>query len=268
MINTYSFVDSMDRQVDFILSLKGRYSDNEVLSMLLRFNQYIASHPSVLDKDIDFEPLKKKLNNLYTKKRKYIYEEKYVFCKRVCSFCGRDAGDTLDHFYPKTKFPEFSLFLQNLVPCCSNCNTLKDDYVVGEDIYLIHPFYVCLQKKVLYKIELKNVTIINGRFSPELELLIDDTGMSIEQLFMTYETLSLLKIKDKVVKRTIDCIRNHLKDKIKLQDLLSRYGNLMNVASNFSEQSSERLETLTVLDYLALDVLSNVKNLKLFLNSK
>lgn len=268
MINTLSFENNIETQIEFILSLKHNYSEEELTNILLRFHQYLISHPEVLVKDISFDHLKDKLNNLYKSKRQYIYENNYLSCKRVCSFCGRDAGDTLDHFYPKVKFPEFSIFLNNLVPCCSNCNTLKDDYIVGEDIYLVHPFYVSLEKKILYKLHLKNVVLINGNYSPELELFIDDADMTIEELFVAYGTLSIMKIKDKVIRRCIDCIRNHLKNPKDVQNLLSLYGNVNGIAKHFSSSSKKRLETLTVLDYLALDMLGNVKNLKLFANSK
>lgn len=54
----------------------------------------------------------------------------------VCPYCNRDyincrseklAGAQLDHFFPRSKYPIFSVCLYNLVPACGNCNRLKSD---------------------------------------------------------------------------------------------------------------------------------------------
>jgi len=54
----------------------------------------------------------------------------------VCPYCNRDyincrsntlAGAQLDHFYPRSEFPIFSVCLYNLVPVCGNCNRIKHD---------------------------------------------------------------------------------------------------------------------------------------------
>lgn len=52
----------------------------------------------------------------------------------VCPYCNRDyinsrskriVGAELDHFYPRSKFPFFSVSLYNLVPVCAKCNHIK-----------------------------------------------------------------------------------------------------------------------------------------------
>ena len=54
----------------------------------------------------------------------------------VCPYCNRDyinsrseelAGAQLDHFYPRSKYPVFSVCLYNLIPSCWNCNRIKQD---------------------------------------------------------------------------------------------------------------------------------------------
>lgn len=56
----------------------------------------------------------------------------------VCPYCNRDyincrsekvAGAQLDHFYPRSKYPVFSICLYNLVPVCGNCNRLKSGHI-------------------------------------------------------------------------------------------------------------------------------------------
>lgn len=45
----------------------------------------------------------------------------------LCPYCQLDKVGTLDHILPKTPFPEYSSMPWNLIPCCSTCNSKKDD---------------------------------------------------------------------------------------------------------------------------------------------
>jgi hypothetical protein len=46
----------------------------------------------------------------------------------ICCYCGfRDATD-LDHYLPRTIYPEFSVLTENLVPACGTCNNRKRAY--------------------------------------------------------------------------------------------------------------------------------------------
>lgn len=45
--------------------------------------------------------------------------------KQNCPYCGLDKPRTIDHYLPKGKFPEFSVFPPNLIPCCGYCNQKK-----------------------------------------------------------------------------------------------------------------------------------------------
>jgi hypothetical protein len=43
----------------------------------------------------------------------------------VCPYCGLDRPTTLDHYVPKTDYPEFAVFPPNLIPSCGVCNNRK-----------------------------------------------------------------------------------------------------------------------------------------------
>lgn len=59
-----------------------------------------------------------------------------------CPFCLQRDVSTLDHYLPKTTFPEFSVFPLNLVPSCSMCNQKKLDWVAAvPEQLLFHPYY-------------------------------------------------------------------------------------------------------------------------------
>lgn len=46
---------------------------------------------------------------------------------KYCPMCGTTLPRTFDHYMPGVKFPEFAVHPLNLVPCCSSCNSTKDD---------------------------------------------------------------------------------------------------------------------------------------------
>jgi len=41
--------------------------------------------------------------------------------------CGVTSPTTHDHYLPSSQFPEFAVHPLNLIPCCSVCNSTKDD---------------------------------------------------------------------------------------------------------------------------------------------
>ncbi len=50
-----------------------------------------------------------------------------------CPYCFLNRPNTLDHYFDKDDYPEFSVFVPNLVPCCSECNTNKSTSVFDEN---------------------------------------------------------------------------------------------------------------------------------------
>lgn len=46
---------------------------------------------------------------------------------KYCPMCGTTLPRTFDHYFPAVRFPEFAVHPLNLVPCCSTCNSTKDD---------------------------------------------------------------------------------------------------------------------------------------------
>ncbi|WGE27691.1 HNH endonuclease [Edwardsiella tarda] len=73
-----------------------------------------------------------------------------------CPYCGKPVEpDTLDHFLPKGKWPEFSIFPDNLVPQCRDCAPIKGNFyfcnMSGSAMFL-HPFYFNLLDEVYFSI--------------------------------------------------------------------------------------------------------------------
>lgn len=49
-----------------------------------------------------------------------------------CPYCMISEPNTLDHYFPKSKYPEYILFAQNLIPSCSLCNNNKSNNIFVE----------------------------------------------------------------------------------------------------------------------------------------
>ncbi|HBR0026519.1 HNH endonuclease [Klebsiella aerogenes] len=85
-----------------------------------------------------YEKAPRELNKLLLERRN---EHDLSFCP----YCGNPMiPDTLDHFIPKGKWPEFSIFPNNLIPQCRGCAPVKgESYYCAENnlVMFIHPIY-------------------------------------------------------------------------------------------------------------------------------
>lgn len=60
-----------------------------------------------------------------------------------CPFCGGIGKPrNLDHFLPKSRFPQFSILPQNLIPSCLDCNLGEkgEAFATKSDDQIIHPY--------------------------------------------------------------------------------------------------------------------------------
>lgn len=119
-----------------------------------------------------------------------------------CPFCGNPMKpDTLDHFIPKDKWPEFSIFSNNLVPQCRSCAPIK-----GEEYYcndnkqakFIHPIYFDLLQRFSYKISVEfNNSINEPIFSVVLNSNQDADTEERQRVLLHIKSL---KIKLRIIK--------------------------------------------------------------------
>lgn len=49
----------------------------------------------------------------------------------TCQNCTINSVNSMDHVLPISAFPEFGVHPLNLFPCCSECNSKKNDHIVG-----------------------------------------------------------------------------------------------------------------------------------------
>lgn len=97
-----------------------------------------------------------------------------------CPFCGGDGARTIEHYLPKSCYPEFAVFSLNLMPSCGGCNTKRNDMnSYGAPEPLLHPYF---DKGLLDRISLyMHITVDNGlpEFGP---LGYDAAGLDEEQI--------------------------------------------------------------------------------------
>ena len=64
-------------------------------------------------------------NVVFNKARKELYSDVLNADDRHCPYCRLNRIATIDHYFDKGSYPEYSVFLPNLVPCCDECNRTK-----------------------------------------------------------------------------------------------------------------------------------------------
>ena len=78
------------------------------------------------------------------KPARHIYEGLLVSARERCPFCGGIGRPrNIDHFLPKSKFPQYSIHPVNLVPSCRDCNMdgKADRIAVSAEDQIIHPYW-------------------------------------------------------------------------------------------------------------------------------
>lgn len=72
-----------------------------------------------------------------------------------CPYCLVRFPDTWDHYMPKSKYPEFSVFSANLLRVCDTCNRKKSNGLVEIKKETIHTYFDILPEECLLKCEIK-----------------------------------------------------------------------------------------------------------------
>ncbi|WP_439890041.1 HNH endonuclease [Ralstonia sp. 25C] len=118
--------------------------------ILAAYQEYDATVPEVGGLDVaDLTDLQKEaMRHAYTVETQPMTALRGKLLDRVivarCPLCGLSESSTLDHYLPKERYPEFSIFPTNLVPSCTVCNTRKSDRILqaGTDVRMfLHPCF-------------------------------------------------------------------------------------------------------------------------------
>lgn len=80
-----------------------------------------------------WERVKKDLHSCFEKNVAFDRVKKQLYSGvQKCPYCLLNRPNTLDHYFDKSDYPEYSVFVPNLIPCCSECNTIKGTKLFNE----------------------------------------------------------------------------------------------------------------------------------------
>ena len=165
-----SLTNKKSRIKDDIVNIKKKFQDFEVNKYKLENlkQQYLKPKKC---KDID--DLACDLYKLYDSINDGFKEEIRKISGDVCPYCGIDRPSHLDHFIPRAKFPEFSIYSPNLIYVCSVCNSkYKGEKILnskGERIFF-NPYF----DNFIETIQFLKCRIIVNDIYPKFEFYIED----------------------------------------------------------------------------------------------
>lgn len=97
----------------------------------------------------------------------------YMEKEQWCPYCSANPVKHLDHYLPKVLYPEFALLDYNLVPSCSDCNTVKGELWDSHEYKVLNPFLHKMPKEPVLKARLDMTAKKDG--VPGISFYIDET---------------------------------------------------------------------------------------------
>lgn len=178
--------------------------------------------------DERFVAIKNDLNNCYLSKPaglikaiEYIKEQQPKLLRSRCPYCGTTLPNTIDHYLPKEVFPEYSVHMLNLIPCCSTCNSKKKERWVSQSHRLflyLYSDYIPEEQYLFINLDHKIGTkALTGKFYiNKLENMTDEVEHIWEIIASHYKELDLLNrfqnlLSDEIEEIIINCA-DHLRD--------------------------------------------------------
>lgn len=92
---------------------------------------YYEAHFNSLDKILPLDStvwsdIKKELVSCYGENVALRQAKRKIFADKIkCPYCMLNRPNTIDHYFDKSDYPEYVVFVPNLIPCCSECNIQK-----------------------------------------------------------------------------------------------------------------------------------------------
>jgi 5-methylcytosine-specific restriction endonuclease McrA len=130
--------------------------------------------------------------------REYLKEMKELLKEGIiCPYCGLTESKQIDHFLPKSKFPEFSLYLPNMIVICSDCNKSKDNIAIDTTTntrYVLHPYH----DLDIYKYDFIECEIIPPYEASKFKIKICDDLTSTQKM-LCLEHIKTVEIEKKII---------------------------------------------------------------------
>lgn len=147
-----------------------------------------------------------------------------------CPMCGNSTIGTVEHYLPKTPFPEFSVFSWNLVPSCNTCNQKRGSkHVNGITHQLLHPIFdkVILGRLKLvtrfensgavtqYELGFNDVAFVDnerGRIMAHIDMCVDRRAFNLST------NVQISKIAARVAKKDISLWKSVIQDELNIMN--------------------------------------------------
>lgn len=144
-----------------------------------------------------FEKFKRSSAAKYVKREllETINTRKCVYCEK------RGGGDSLDHILPKSVYTFLSVTPTNLVACCSQCNSKKNDYIEG----IVHSYFESFNQYNFIKCNVKVLTI-NGELSLNVNYVFDSFGVTEYERDLSSRLEKMVKRLNLLKRYEDDCI--------------------------------------------------------------
>jgi len=219
------------------LIIKSKHKDSAKLKLTSKLKELekryqhlesLIKHNSLekIQTDDTFTAIKDELEGCYLTKPKGIKEaddrirvQQHKLQLSKCPYCGTTLPGTLDHYLPRNSFPEYSVHMLNLIPCCSVCNSMKKERWIKQSHRLFLYLYSdCIPEDQYLHINLthKNETkAISGKFY--IKRPNSDINDTIWELIEShYKELNLLDryhelLNDEIYVILLSCVA-HIKD--------------------------------------------------------
>ncbi|WP_326817045.1 HNH endonuclease [Streptomyces sp. NBC_01762] len=108
----------------------------------------------------------------------------------ACPLCGRTQVSAIDHFLPKSEFPEFSIFAENLVAVCDRCNRRKGDHCDRDSgLLFFHVYFEDLPEREILFAEIEVSSSVSVSYALRAPSHIDQ--VPYERLRRQFEILEL-----------------------------------------------------------------------------
>lgn len=127
----------------------------------------------------------------------------------TCQYCGIQKPNTIDHYLPKSDFPEFSILALNLLPCCGDCNSKKHNYWLDQGNRGIINFYIDNLPQIQFLF--CDITFENGHGIPNVTFNLNiptSVDARLSQIIINHFTR--LELCDRYLDYTHDFITNKI----------------------------------------------------------
>ena len=132
-----------------------------------------------------------------------------------CPICMISEPTTFDHYFSESEYPEYIIFAPNLVPCCSQCNSIKGNRLFSENQRarkIIHFYYDSLPQiqylKAVFKVDNK---IPQVSFSLKFEHESETTAIIANHFDILHLLKRYKKQSNDVVSTECEIIKEQLK---------------------------------------------------------